>query len=82
MKKTIVSIMLLIVVAVNVYIGFRNYQPQDEIFLNLCLDECEALAGCDVYNHDHTLIVSCEGDEGVCYRVTNTLYCSGKRTNN
>lgn len=51
-------------------------------FLNLCLDECEALAGCDVYNHDHTLIVSCEGDEGVCYRVTNTLYCSGKRTNN
>lgn len=81
MKKTIVSVMFLAIVAISSYVGFNSYQSTDKNLSNLCLDECEALAGCEIHDSNHNLIVSCEGDEGVCYRVTNTLYCSGKKVN-
>ena len=81
MKKKIVALMLLAVVATNSYVGFNNLQSKDVNLSNLYLDKCEALAGCEVYDSNHNLIASCEGDEGVCYKVTDNLYCPGKKVN-
>ncbi|WP_294626951.1 hypothetical protein [uncultured Bacteroides sp.] len=81
MKRTIIKIMFLALIAISGYIGIHNYQLTDENLLNLCLDECEALAGCEIYDSNHKPIATCEGSEGVCYKVTDFLYCAGKKVN-
>lgn len=81
MKKNIVSAMFLAIAAVSSYIGFNNFQSTDANLSNLCLDECEALAGCEIYDSNHNPIVKCEGDEDVCYEISDNLFCSGKKVN-
>jgi hypothetical protein len=81
MKKKIVSLMLLAVVATSSYVGFNNLQTKDVDLSNLYLDQCEALADCEVWDSNHNLIARCVGDGGVCYKITDNLYCSGKKVN-
>ena len=73
--------MFLAIVAISSYVSFNCYQSTNANLSNLCLDECEALAGCEIYDSNHNVIAKCEGSEGVCYEVTDNLYCSGKKVN-
>lgn len=81
MKKTIVSVLFLAIVAISSYVAFNSYQLRNANISDLRLDECEALAGCEVYDSNHKLIANCEGDEGVCYKISNNLFCAGKKVN-
>lgn len=69
------------IAAVAVAAGYTAYSHSQkaEALSDVALSNVEALAGCEIYDSNHTLLVSCEGNEGVCYRVTSTLYCAGKR---
>lgn len=81
MKKKIVLLMLLAVVATSSYVGFNNLQTKDVDLSNLYLDQCEALADCEVWGSNHNIIARCVGDEGVCHKVSDNLYCPGKKVN-
>lgn len=76
--KKIISISIIAVIAISGYVG-RSYNKTHGA-LDMTLTECEALAGCEVYNSQGEVIVSCEGDSGVCYEMGN-LYCPGKKKN-
>lgn len=80
MKKVINLVAFLLLVTISGYMGYRNCQSVDANLFDVCLDNCEALAGCEVYNSDKELVVSCSGDTGVCWSLGN-LYCSGQKTN-
>jgi len=79
-KKLIILTMLLLVVAISGYTAYRNNQSMETNLFDVCLSDCEAIAGCEIYNSNKELIVSCSGDSGVCWSMGD-LYCSGKKTN-
>lgn len=43
MKKLIISVVFLLVVAISGYTAYRNYQSSEANLFDVCLSDCEAL---------------------------------------
>lgn len=66
-KRFILLTFAAAMICISAYAGYRlNVQSNQSQLFDFSLSECEALAGCEVYNSNGEVVVSCEGDSGVC----------------
>ena len=83
MKKTKVVLFMFVMVAIctGAYIGHRVNNPSAHTqFSDLNLAGCEAIANCEVYRTDGTLVIECSGDRDVCWNEGG-VYCPGTKVN-
>lgn len=71
--------MLLTIGAISGAIAYQNDLSITNNLAEVNLEECEALANCEVYTSGGKLLANCVGDSSVCYEINDNLYCPGKR---
>lgn len=71
--KVVSGTALVLIAGYSVYLSQEDIKTSDLVLANV-----EALANCEVYDKEHNLVANCEGEEGVCYELSENLYCPGK----
>jgi hypothetical protein len=73
-NKLLVALAFAIVLSCLAFIRDHNI-----IISDFGTDNIEALSDCEVFDSKHNPVVECKGSQGVCYQITDRLYCSGEK---